>query len=852
MHHTKLLNSYTLKFADDDNQKHLDADKAKVGDSEKHLDAVKQAMEKKGSLDHTLMQAVFLGPARSGKSSLIDRLTGGEPAYLSPSTGVAKEPVHVQVRRSTSFPLSVTDSIWFKLTYGTEACDLVKRISHFFSYSKEAESSSTSPQAHDSPHSDSNDMSTPSANDKNTCIAGESEVHTNAIQQVSQLNENSSSLSLPEGYKSPLDILRDAIRGEDISEYFEKSWSLYLTDTGGQMEFQDLLPLLVSGPSVFFITFRLDQDLNQVFTIQYELPGGNKSQPYQTTLTVMEAILQSLASISSMGTFVYKGLQKQEIPIRPKVFLVGTHKDLLDPETAVEQIHKIDQYLQSIITSTSHYHDGLVEFATPSQLIFTVNNLAPGDTDFQKIRLAVEKLVHRGEFKVSSPSHWLILSLVIRYLKSRIISFDECFSVAQQCGITDETELKEALHFLHTKLGVVRYFPVEGLDNIVIKDPQVLFDKVTELIVRTFTFDNVGKYSSDEFTKKGIFSLRDFERVSGDSNPLLTPTHLVKLLQHLRIVAPFQTEDGDTKYFIPCILNHTKEFEENVASQQSEIPPLVVTFKCGYCPKGIAGALIKYLLTNEMRSELEWKLQLDKIFRDQVSIRVGPDFDTIIVKILPTDIKIACVPNSQSTNRICSVQWICDKIRSSVEKGVEKVATDMNYLFNAKYTITFDCQCDVCSEDPQPTEMSWFQGRPAKLQCKKTGKCIDLPAECLVWFGQPLQTPAPIDDAALTNSPSRSTPSTCRGTLNPSQLREVYRLLLPLANEWHNIGILLNISDGILKAIGEDNPRKSTNCLREMFGTWLKQINPHPTWLALAEAIEPFDPRLSEEIKNRQ
>ena len=404
------------------------------------------------------MQAVFLGPARSGKSSLIDRLTGGEPAPLSPSTGVAEEPVHVQVRRSKSFPLSVTDSIWFKLTYKSEARELLLSISHSFSRSKETEAQ----EAHTGVESDSG---IPEAEE----IADLSpEVPTHVSQQVSQ-ESNSSSASLPEGYKSPFDILRAVVSGEDINEYFEKSWSLYLTDTGGQMEFQDLLPLLVSGPSVFFITFRLDQDLNQVFTIQYELPGGNKSQPYQTTLTVMEAILQSLASISSMGTFVYKGLQKQEIPIRPKVFLVGTHKDLLDPETAVEQIHKIDQYLQSIITSTSHYHDGLVEFATPSQLIFTVNNLAPGDTDFQKIRLAVEKLVHRGEFKVSSPSHWLILSLVIRYLKSRIISFDECFSVAQQCGITDEAELKEALHFLHTKLGVVRTFPLKALTTLLSK-----------------------------------------------------------------------------------------------------------------------------------------------------------------------------------------------------------------------------------------------------------------------------------------------------------------------------------------------------------------------------------------------
>ena len=33
-----------------------------------------------------------------------------------------------------------------------------------------------------------------------------------------------------------------------------------------------------------------------------------------------------------------------------------------------------------------------------------------------------------------------------------------------------------------------------------------------------------------------------------------------------------------------------------------QINQLIVTFKCDYCPKGLAGALIKYLMVNEMQS----------------------------------------------------------------------------------------------------------------------------------------------------------------------------------------------------------------------------------------------------------
>ena len=707
-------------------------------DNKKHLDAVKRAMERKGTLDHTIVNAVFLGPARSGKSSLIKRLTGDGPSKSSPSTGVADAPIHVQVRPHSSMSLRVSDSTWYKLTYAKEAIELMYRIYHTLEIAAEKIS-------HTTRHSEESSLMMQLENTglktrTNTVTpedtSSQEESHTSPNTQESNPR---SSLSLPAGYKSPLEIMDAAARGEDVSEHFKNSWSLYLTDTGGQMEFQDLLPLLVSGPSVFFITFRLDQDLNRVFTIEYELPDGKKSKPYLSTLTVLEAILQSLASISSMGTFVYKSQGEQNVQIKPKVFLVGTHKDKLDLATTTEQIENIDRILRQKIESTSHYHDGLIEFATDKQLIFTVNNLSEDDADFKTIRMSFGNLVERGEFRMSSPSHWLILSLVIRVLEPRIISFDECLRVAKECGITDKDELKEALHFLHTKLGVVRYFPKEELGEIVIKDPQVLFDKVTELIVRTFTFENVGKYPTDEFKNKGIFSLKDFERVSQDSSTLLTPTQLVKLLQHLRIVAQFPADNGENKFFIPCVLSHTKApLASPLSEVPPQVPPLVVNFKCGYCPKGLSGALIVYLLTSKMQSELEWKLQADKIYRDQVSFFVGPDYDIIVLDILPTLIKITfvCDAHCAETDRTCSREEVCAGVRQSVMEGIERVASDMNYLYtNVDPSEAFICPCVESHNSPHPAEISLYKGKLAKkLLCSQMKQRFPAPAGCDTWF----------------------------------------------------------------------------------------------------------------------
>ena len=49
-------------------------------EEEKHIAAVQKAMEERGMLDHTIVHGVFVGPARSDKNSLMERLLGRMPS----------------------------------------------------------------------------------------------------------------------------------------------------------------------------------------------------------------------------------------------------------------------------------------------------------------------------------------------------------------------------------------------------------------------------------------------------------------------------------------------------------------------------------------------------------------------------------------------------------------------------------------------------------------------------------------------------------------------------------------------------------------------------------------------------
>ena len=688
-------------------------------------------MRQKGSLDKTIMQCVFVGPPRSGKSSLMKRIVGERPTPSSPSTGVADKVVQVEIMRSSTAAASVSGSTWVKLSHDDEAVTVVMDTSQ--SHSGQAAHSETHSQA-------------------SVAVAPVNQTELNTTTLVSSVPEHRNQ---PQPHQSPspapatdstqphlpfpsstntvdlkpsVDFCQNALRKNPlyaVRASQEQGWMVYLTDTGGQIEFQELLPLLVSGPSVFFLVFRLDHDLNKQFMVEYVRSTGTTSEPYQSNFTVKEALLQSLASIASMGTYVSK---EEQVPLRSKVFFVGTHKD----KVSQNQINRIDRCLQQMVRSTGLYREGMIQFASESRMLLAVNNLSSDDSDVQLLRATVERVGSQGDFKIRAPPSWLIFSLTIRQHKEQVLSYEQCFEIARQCGIGTQEELNEALWFLHTKVGLIRYFQGEGLEDvqkIVITDPQILFDMNTDLVVETFTFDKADPAIREYFKRKGIFPFSTFERISGSSEQLLTPSRLVRILEHLLIIAPLEEgEGGERRYFMPCVLAHTKPpeswftraFKAIRAFFSPSYPSLLIGFRCGYCPKGLFAALVVYLLANT-KSDFQWRLQRDRIFRDQISFLVGP-YDTVTITVQPKFLEITCTPTpSESTrNRHFPPATTCGEVRRYIESGIREVTSALHYTRDAAHYLAFYCPGDHRGSDPRephPAEINFHGEVPCTLGC---------------------------------------------------------------------------------------------------------------------------------------
>ena len=89
--------------------------------------------------------------------------------------------------------------------------------------------------------------------------------------------------------------------------------------------------------------------------------------------------------------------------------------------------------------------------------------------------------------------------------------------------------------------------------------------------------------------------------------------------------------------------------------------------------------------------------------------------------------------------------------------------------------------------------------------------------------------------------------------MSDKDIKRVRRDIYEARAKWYDIGIELEISIGTLKSIKSmcDSPAE---CLVEMLDTWLKQVDPKPSWRLLINALEQptvGEERLAERLKQK-
>ena len=318
--------------------------------------------------------------------------------------------------------------------------------------------------------------------------------------------------------------------------------------------------------------------------------------------------------------------------------------------------------------------------------------------------------------------------LDLQNLKCSVLSFDKCKAIAAKYGIRGDQDVLHLLQFLHLRMGVIQHFDVDGLRHIVVKEPQVLFNKVTNLIIKTFSREALTTKEQEDF-ERGILTASVFESVvSGEDK--ITCKDFLKLLVHLRIITPYPSLTED-RYFLPCVLNHVQESNEK--GLRTDISPLSIQFHCKHCPKGLFGVLITHLMTPESEHDnTAFTLLQDKIFKDQVSFEVHShaDQDEISLKISPSTVEINFFP-SCCEDRDQLIGETCNSVREIIEASVLRSLEDLHYNKHSVQPVMC-LRCEHCSELHQVKK-----GRRChKVYCSKSHTNARIPSQGRCWYNE--------------------------------------------------------------------------------------------------------------------
>ena len=682
-----------------------------------YLSVCEQAMRESGKTDQTIMHCLFVGPPGVGKSTLLKRLLRMKLDPIRTSTLLAEKSVRVGIRDVSTYVAQVCDFDWQIMEDPMmQASELIEQLStqskkistkgndlategpnqQVFDHTEQVFEQERIPN---SPLNTSvvaeelrrNNTFVREGLDESNTFTKEESIKSNTPAEKANKSQISKSAAEESGHTSKpkvfqvsktMDYFRCVLKEKGVSRvHIDNPCTLYLTDSGGQPEFQELLPALVVGPCVFFVVFPLHKDLNTKYEVEYERPNEKKQiQKYTSSLTIKEDLMRSLASIASIE---YKDIYGKQV--QPRVMFVATFKDKVSKEDGQRRL----EILQALIEKTDAYRQGMIVYASKIQMVFTINNASDDEAkkDTMVICGAIQNLTRF--FKVSTPSPWLIFGILIQHLvKDSVIHKKECIKIAQECGIHSDV-FEAALQFLHKQTGLLQYYkkPSE-LSHIVIRHPQHLFSRVSQLVEKTFTFEDTQGTQCPEDFKKGIFKNADYKELTKHcSSSLLTPSMLLDLLVHLNVVLPLS--DGE-KYFMPCAITHIDRASSGHSTQSATIPPLLITFKNGYCPKGLFGSLVAYIVNRQVAN---CKLSLDEseIHRDQICFRLG--LHRLLLRINPTYIYIEVIPYRPDTSLSTELCTLCNEVRKFIEDNITEACKTLYYSNSANYGLSFICQC---------------------------------------------------------------------------------------------------------------------------------------------------------------
>ena len=575
---------------------------------------------KQGHVKSQINKALLYGAPGTGKSSSMDLFVGNPPRQARISTPLAARPI-------TMIQMGITSKEWKKL-HPKERKEILARAIYAQLHAndtnsgEDCESSANSGESSDSDeilttpeHKEARSKEDKSTRDVHPRVHPATPSSPTSASKPKKGSHSKEKISLPSlGTHDELTKLLDEISKSDDLEALPVFRKVKLIDSGGQPQFHEVLPVFLRRMSLYIFVFKLSEELATKPMVEYFGEDGKRvGTPYQSAQSNEQLLKHCLRTLhthrSSPDT-------KGECS---KIMIIGTHRDeehLCTTETREEKNKKLEELLLPMFQEEVVYYN-LAE----NEVIFPVNAKNPEELDKSTARdIQSVVLTKCMPDPIDVPLQYFSLEIILEEvslsLDRGVLSKEECLRAADKLFFNEHT-LDAALQFLD-EISSVFYFP-EVLDGVVFTNPQVLLDKVTELVEITYCLrKKVGGKALralsggwKKFKDHGIVSLELLQEKEFNKHyvpDIFTPVDLVKLFRKLLIIADFSASE----YIMPALLPvlETEKVHEYRVSKDSPVAPLALDFPLGGPRLGTYCSLTCFLVSNDNQFPCPWKIVL--------------------------------------------------------------------------------------------------------------------------------------------------------------------------------------------------------------------------------------------------
>ena len=686
----------------------------------KHYEAYEQALQDGISLTLRYLKFLFLGPPRSGKSSARRRLVQeiinlsslGQP---SKSTGVA-ETSDVIIKKLVCESTAIVNSIWQMLRHGDSSSGPQQQedFTYLAQWFYRLISITTGTTGDKTTRGDAASVaaltdtpgeseSEPSFDTGTLKRRSQTTIRVKPQKRMRRLND----LEQQE-IQAAMEKLSTILQSDspvELQQLLKELTMINMVDVGGQPALMEMLPSLTIGPALYFLFFRLDQELGKSYQVRFHATDQEMETTLESSYCIEDILYQSLSSIACFGCYSQKG------DMSSGVLLFGTYKDKVDASRISQTAHTLEEKL----LKTKLYQEGLLLKTSKGELFFSLDNMNGDESEMSEVRVDVEEIVKKHFSATPIPAAWLMFRVVLHILHKPVVSLAQCRAIARNLSMP--TSVEEALWFFHHNIGNLMYYSdIPSMQDTVICDPQVVFDSVSELIIDRFRHGNrsLTSHEVDDFHRKGQFSLSQIDnKTEQQRSGHLQLQQLVDLLKDLNIVAeikedaeeletsasnqsqpsaanklqptatdqsqPPVADQSQPKFVMPAVLKYASDEELKaftITNPNNQSVPIMIYFGSGFVPFGVFCATSAHLIAHQDSLSPKWRLCDDQVMRNKVTFSIDRTFfATIASRDQYLQIQISRHPRARKGK---SISFICSTVRQTVVSSLHAVISKMN------------------------------------------------------------------------------------------------------------------------------------------------------------------------------